>query len=229
MTMRANRKLRNNMQPVDAWTGLFISFEGGDGAGKTTQIKRLAEILRAEGREVVLTREPGGSDGAEAIRKLILEGDADRWSPLSEALLMNAARVDHLERTIMPALARGAVVITDRFADSTMAYQGLAGSLGEEIVGELYNLVVGDRGPNLTIILDIPVAEGLQRAGHRGGEQRFESKGAAYQEAVRQAFLEIARREPDRCLVVDARGDEASVAKRLREGVEARLPGLFSA
>ena len=229
MTMRANRKLRNNMQPVDAWTGLFISFEGGDGAGKTTQIKRLAEILRAEGREVVLTREPGGSDGAEAIRKLILEGDADRWSPPSEALLMNAARVDHLERTIMPALARGAVVITDRFADSTMAYQGLAGSLGEEIVGELYKLVVGDRGPNLTIILDIPVAEGLQRAGHRGGEQRFESKGAAYQEAVRQAFLEIARREPDRCLVVDARGDEASVAKRLREGVEARLPGLFSA
>nr|WP_243396499.1 dTMP kinase [Marinicaulis flavus] len=232
------RKPRNKMDAPDAWTGLFISFEGGDGAGKTTQITRLAEILRAEGREVVLTREPGGSEGAEAIRKLILEGDADRWSPLAEALLMYAAREDHLERTIIPALHRGAVVITDRFADSTMAYQGLAGSLGEETVSTLYKLVVGERGPDLTIILDIPVEEGLKRAGHRagdkknaghGGEQRFESKGTAYQEEVRQAFLEIARREPERCLVVDARGDEESVAAQLRKAVEARLPGLFSA
>ncbi len=217
------------MDGPDAWTGLFISFEGGDGAGKTTQIKRLADILRAEGREVVLTREPGGSDGAEAIRKLILEGDADRWSPLAEALLMYAAREDHLERTILPALHRGAVVISDRFADSTMAYQGLAGSLGEETVAALYKLVVGDRGPDITIILDIPVEEGLKRAGGRADkEQRFESKGAAYQEAVRQAFLEIARREPERCLVVDASGGEDAVAARLREAVEARLPGLFS-
>lgn len=217
------------MDGPDAWTGLFISFEGGDGAGKTTQIKRLAELLRAEGREVVLTREPGGSDGAEAVRKLLLEGAADRWSPLSEALLMYAAREDHLQRTIMPALARGAVVITDRFADSTMAYQGLAGSLGEEIVTTLYKLVVGDRGPDLTIILDIPVEEGLKRAGRRGGEQRFESKGAAYQEMVRQAFLEIARREPERCIVIDASGDEESIASRLQEGLANRLPGLFSA
>lgn len=217
------------MDGPDAWTGLFISFEGGDGAGKTTQIKRLADILRAEGREVVLTREPGGSEGAEAIRKLILEGAADRWSPLSEALLMYAAREDHLERTIIPALARGAVVISDRFADSTMAYQGLAGALGEETVAALYKLVVGDRGPDITIILDIPVEEGLKRSGNRGGaEQRFESKGAAYQENVRQAFLEIARREPERCLVIDAGGDEETVAARLREAVATRMPGLFS-
>lgn len=218
------------MDAPDAWTGLFISFEGGDGAGKSTQIRRLAEVLRAEGREVVLTREPGGSDGAEAIRKLILEGAADRWSPLSEALLMYAAREDHLERTIMPALARGAVVITDRFADSTMAYQGLAGSLGEETVTALYDLVVRDRGPDVTIILDIPVEVGLERSGNRGGaEQRFESKGAAYQDAVRRAFLEIARREPERCLVIDATGDEEAVAARLHAGLAERLPGLFSA
>ncbi|MEO1137611.1 MAG: dTMP kinase, partial [Pseudomonadota bacterium] len=138
------------MTQSDPWTGLFISFEGGDGSGKSTQIRRLADTLKAEGREVVLTREPGGSDGAEAIRKLLLAGDADRWSPLSEALLMYAARNDHIERTIQPALARGAVVISDRFADSTMAYQGLAGELGEEAVSTLYNLVVGERGPDLT-------------------------------------------------------------------------------
>jgi dTMP kinase len=214
--------------PVSS-SGFFISFEGGDGAGKSTQIELLAEALRQTGREVVITREPGGSPGGEAIRKLLLEGDADKWSPISEALLMYAARADHLERTIEPALKRGAVVITDRFADSTMAYQGLAGDLGEQAVSTLYELVVAARGPDLTIILDLPVEEGLKRSGATGdAEQRFESKGAAYQEKVRQAFLEIARREPERCAVVSAKDGIADVAGRIREVIQTRFPQLLS-
>lgn len=217
------------MSAMDPWTGLFITFEGGDGSGKSTQIKRLEASLIKAGRDVVLTREPGGSDGADAIRALLLEGAADRWSPLTEALMMYAARADHLERTIQPALARGAVVISDRFADSTMAYQGLAGALGEDAVAKLYALVVADQGPDLTIILDLPVEEGLKRSGSTGVEQRFESKGALFQERVRQAFLEIARREPDRCIVVSAMGDVETVEARIRTALEERLPKLFTA
>ncbi|GJL91618.1 dTMP kinase [Hyphococcus sp.] len=208
--------------------GLFISFEGGDGAGKSTQIRLLADALRATGREVVTTREPGGSPGAESIRKLLLEGAADKWSPLTEALLMYASRADHLERTIEPALKRGAIVISDRFADSTMAYQGLAGALGEAAVAALYRLVVANRGPDLTIILDLPVEEGLKRSGATGGqEQRFESKGEAYQEQVRAAFLEIARREPDRCVVINAAGKAADIAARIIEAVQQRTGSLL--
>ena len=196
--------------------GLFISFEGGDGAGKSTQIRLLAEALRAQGQEVVTTREPGGSPGAESIRKLLLEGDADKWSPLTEALLMYASRADHLERTIEPALRRGAAVISDRFADSTMAYQGLAGALGEEAVTSLHKLVVSGREPDVTFVLDMPVAEGLARSKSAGSsEQRFESKGAEYQEKVRNAFLEIAKRNPVRCVVIDATGSQDDVAKRI--------------
>jgi dTMP kinase len=207
--------------------GVFISFEGGDGAGKSTQIKRLAERLEASGREVVITREPGGSPGAEVIRKLLVEGDADRWSPLCEALLMYTARADHLQRTILPALKRGAVVITDRFADSTMAYQGLAGALGEEIVGTLHDIVVGEHDPDLTVMLDIPVDEGLKRADVRGGEARFESKGKDFQSRVRDAFLEIAKRDPGRCAVVDASGGIDEIAARVEQAVKAKLPKLF--
>ena len=210
-------------------SGFFISFEGGDGAGKSTQIQVLAKALREAGREVVVTREPGGSPGAEAIRKLLLEGSADKWSPLTEALLMYASRADHLERTIIPALARGAVVITDRFADSSMAYQGLAGELGEDAVSTLYKLVVGAQGPDLTFILDLAVDEGLKRSGSTGGaEQRFESKGTAYQEKVRQAFLEIAKREPERCAVVSAQGDITDVAARISAIIQTRYPALLN-
>ena len=208
--------------------GVFISFDGGDGTGKSTQINRLAEKLRIAGRNVVTTREPGGSPGADAIRALLLEGDPGRWSSLTEALLMYASRADHLERTIIPALANGAVVISDRFADSTMAYQGLAGSLGENTVKTLHDIVVGNRDPDLTIILDLPVEHGLKRAVTRGGEQRFESKGARYQEDVRQAFLEIARREPKRCTLVDARDDVDAVAERVFAAVRSRFPDIFS-
>jgi len=207
--------------------GLFISFEGGDGAGKSTQIKLLADAFRKAGQEVVTTREPGGSTGGETIRKLLLDGAADKWSPLTEALLMYAARADHLERTIEPALERGAIVISDRFADSTMAYQGLAGELGAEWVGTLHDLVVAGRDPDLTIILDIPVDVGLARSGARGDlEQRFESKGIAYQEKVRQAFLEIAKRDSRRCALVNAEGAPDAVAARILEIVKSRFPDL---
>ncbi|WDI31055.1 dTMP kinase [Hyphococcus flavus] len=207
--------------------GVFISFEGGDGSGKTTQLKLLADAMRGLGHEVVTTREPGGSEGAEEIRKLILEGDADRWSPMTEALLMYASRRDHLERTIKPALERGAIVITDRFADSTMAFQGIAGELGEEQILILHKLVVDKNDPDLTLIFDLPIEEGLQRSSERGGEQRFESKGKGFQENARQAFLKIAKTCPDRCAVIDARGDVADVAIRVMETVKQRLPSLF--
>lgn len=205
--------------------GVFISFEGGDGAGKTTQIRRLANRLRRSGRDVVTTREPGGSPGAEEIRKLLVAGDKDRWSPMTEALLMVAARRDHLERVILPALERGAAVITDRFADSTMAYQGIAGALGRDTAGALHNLVVGKNDPDLTIVLDIDIDDGLARAGARDGvETRFESKGSDYQRRVREAFLEIARANPDRCVVVDAAADIEMTADAVWKAVSNRFP-----
>lgn len=203
--------------------GPFISFEGGDGVGKSTQIALLAAHLRAAGHEVVTTREPGGSPGAEAVRALLVRGDADRWSPMAEALLVFAARADHLERTINPARARGAAVLTDRFADSTMAYQGAAGALGADAVATLAALVVGDDGPDLTIVLDAPVAHALARAEGRGGDSRFESKGTAFQEKVRAAFLAIAARDPARCALVDATQPVEAVAAQVAEIVRTRL------
>ena len=204
--------------------GFFISFEGGDGAGKSSQIGRLADMLRAEVHTVRITREPGGSDGAEAIRKLLVEGAAERWSPMTEALMMFAARADHLEKVILPALDRGEIVITDRFADSSMAYQGIAGALGPEAVMQLHSLVVGANDPDVTIILDVPTGIGLSRAGGRGAsESRFESKGAAFQERVRQAFLQIARDNPQRCVVVDAAPDEATVFGSVAAAVKKAL------
>ena len=203
--------------------GPFISFEGGDGAGKSTQIRRLAARLEKAGHEVVTTREPGGSAGAEAIRMLLVSGAAERWSPMTEALLMFAARRDHLEKTINPARARGAAVLTDRFADSSMAYQGIAGALGEDKVAALYRLVVGEDGPDLAIILDAPVEIGLSRADARGGENRFEAKGADYHEKVRQAFLAIAAKEPDRCVVIDAAREPDAIEADIAAAVRQRL------
>ncbi len=208
-------------------SGAFISFEGGDGAGKSTQIKILADRLRAAGHKVVQTREPGGSDGGEAIRALLVKGDKDRWSALTEALLMYAARRDHLEKKILPALAKGDVVITDRFADSSMAYQGVAGGAGIDKLEALHQLVVGAHDPDLTLILDAPAEDGLQRADASNGETRFEEKGAAFQHKVREAYLEIARRAPNRCVVIDARGTIDEVAARIEEAVKQRLPALF--
>lgn len=203
--------------------GPFITFEGGDGVGKSTHIHLLGERLKKAGGDVVTTREPGGSPGAEAIRELLVKGSVDRWSPTAEALLMFAARADHLEHTINPARARGAVVLCDRFADSTMAYQGLAGALGTEAVVALSRLVVGEDGPDLTFILDAPEGVGLARAAGRGGDSRFEAKGADYQRQVLEAFLEIAKADPKRCAVIDASRALDEVAAEIAAIVKKRL------
>lgn len=205
--------------------GRFITFEGGEGSGKSTQAGRLAERLRAQGIEVLLTREPGGSAGAEAIRQLVVNGEGERWSPLTEVLLMFAARNDHLERTIRPALAAGHWVICDRFADSSRAYQGGGGGVPQPFIEQLDRAVVDDDQPDLTLIFDLPVEEGLERAFGRGlFETRFESKGLAFHERLRQTFRDIAAHHPERCRLIDARGTEEEVAGRVWSTIDAALP-----
>ncbi|ARC89330.1 dTMP kinase [Rhodovulum sp. MB263] len=191
----------------------FISFEGIDGSGKSTQARRLAERLRGQGREVVLTREPGGSPGAEQIRRLVLEGDPDRWSPETELLLFTAARRDHLERTVRPALDRGAVVICDRFADSTRIYQGITRGDLRAMVDRLHDLMIGCE-PDLTFLLDMPPETGLARArGRNGHEERFEDFGEALQARSRQGFLDLAAEFPGRCRVIAADRAPEEVAR----------------
>jgi len=194
---------------------MFISFEGIDGSGKSTQARRLAESLRARGREVVLTREPGGSPGAEEIRRLLVEGGEDRWSPETELLLFTAARRDHVERLINPALARGAIVISDRFADSSRVYQGLARAENRRLVEELHRLVIGIE-PDLTFIIDIAAEVSLARGALRGGaEDRFESIGLGFQQRLRQGFLDLASESAGRFRVIDGNGTEDEVAARV--------------
>jgi dTMP kinase len=204
--------------------GHFISFEGGEGAGKSTQIRTLAARLEGLGRTVVLTREPGGSAGAESLRDLLVRGAADRWSPIAETLILYAARADHLERRIRPALAQGAWVLCDRFADSTRAYQGAGGGTPPDVIAALEQAVIGADWPDLTLILDLPVAAGLARASQRGGaEQRFESKGLAFHERLRAGFLEIAAAEPQRCRVIDAGAGVDDVAEAVWAAVRDRF------
>jgi dTMP kinase len=204
--------------------GRFISLEGGEGAGKSTQILALMERLAAAGVEAVATREPGGSPGAEAIRELLVTGETDRWSATTETLMMYAARRDHIERLVRPALARGAWVVSDRFADSTRAYQGAAGRAADELISALERLVLEDTRPDLTLILDLPVQIGLQRAASRGGgEARFEAKGLAFHQRLRHAFLAIAAAEPTRCVVVDAAGEPDAVGARIWAAVQPLL------
>ncbi len=204
--------------------GRFITFEGGEGAGKTTQIGLLAAALRQRGLDVLTTREPGGSPGAEAIRELLLSGAVERWDGETEALLMVAARRDHLVATVWPALAAGRIVLCDRFADSTAAYQGFGRGVARERLGELHRLAAGDFVPDLTFVLDLPAAEGLARAQKRGAATRFERMPLELHERLRQGFLEIARREPKRCVVVDARREagtiHAEIVAALRERLE---------
>jgi dTMP kinase len=196
--------------------GAFLSFEGIDGSGKSTQARLLAAALRETGAIVTLTREPGGSPGAEEIRRLVLEGDADRWSPQTELLLFTAARRDHLEKTIRPAVARGEVVITDRFADSTRMYQGLTrGNLAAE-VDALHALMIGIE-PDLTFLIDIPPEAGLARATARAGaEMRFEGMGLEVQTRARNGFLALAARHPARFQVIDGHRTEAEVAAEVQ-------------
>ena len=204
--------------------GRFITLEGGEGVGKSTQARLLAQWLGRGGREVVVTREPGGTPNAEAIRELLVQGAIERWSPIAEALLMYAARRDHIERVIAPALARGAWVVCDRFLDSTRAYQGLGGGAPAELIAALEASVVGDLMPDLTLVMDLETEVGLTRAAKRGDAGRFEAKGEAYHERLREAFLEIAITEFRRCVLIDADGEPEAVAARIWAAVTARLP-----
>ena len=206
--------------------GRFITLEGGEGAGKSVQARRLEARLAALGLAVVATREPGGSPGAEALREAILTGFAADFSPAGQALLFAAARLDHLDKTILPALKRGAWVVSDRFADSTRAYQGAAGNLPPEFIASLERLTVGANGPDLTLVLDLPAETGLARAAERrraAPADRFESEGLPFHETLRRAFLDIAAAEPWRCVVIDADRSEEVIAAAIWAAVEARL------
>lgn len=194
---------------------MFVTFEGIDGSGKSTQARRLAEHLRTAGRDVVLTREPGGSPGAEEIRRLVLEGDPDRWSAETEILLFTAARRDHLERVIEPALVAGKVVISDRFADSTRMYQGLSRGDLRAVVDKLHALMIR-REPDLTFVIDMDPDTGLARARGRGGsEERFEDFGADLQHRMRAGFLALAAEFPGRCRVIDGNRPADAVAAEI--------------
>lgn len=208
-------------------TGRFITFEGGEGVGKSTQLARLADYLRSRGHDVVATREPGGTPKAEALRAALLSGRLASLGPLAEAALFAAARIDHVDALIAPALKRGAFVLCDRFVDSTRAYQGARGGVPQKTIAALEQAAVGTLRPDLTIILDLPPGEGLARAaGRRGGAQevdRFEAEDAEFHEGLRQAFLDIAAREPERCCVVNASLPPDEVAKAIRELIDARF------
>ena len=204
-------------------SGKFITFEGGDGAGKSTQIKRLAAAIEKTGLTVTVTREPGGSRGAETIRAMLLDPDAE-WDPQTEALLHFAARADHYTTKIAPALKEGAWVLCDRFADSTRAYQGYGLGLDMGAIETLYEIALDDFVPDLTIILDIPVETGVERMIERGADpDRYEKMDTAFHERLRQGFLEIAKQDPDRCAVIDADNDIDTVTARIFDCVETRM------
>ncbi|MEX0808156.1 MAG: dTMP kinase [Dongiaceae bacterium] len=204
--------------------GRFITFEGGEGAGKSTQAQRLVTWLTARNVDVLLTREPGGSPGAEAIRQLLVTGDAGRWNPLTETLLHFAARHDHVLRTIEPALAAGRWVVSDRFVDSTIAYQGYGLGVDRAFIAALETSVLGGLRPDLTLMLDLPVETGLARAAaRRGGEDRYETMGVAFHERLRHGFHEIAARDPARCVLIDATAEVDAVHRDVTTAVEQRL------
>jgi dTMP kinase len=197
--------------------GRFISLEGGEGVGKSTQAKRLAQALQARGHEVVLTREPGGSPGAEAIRQLLLQGDEDRWTPEAEALLFAAARADHVAKTIKPALAEGKWVLCDRFLDSSLAYQGGAGGVGMDVVRMLHTIGSGGFLPDRTLLLELPPEAGSDRASQRDGgtADRIGARSTEYHSEVAASFHSIAILEPERFRIVDASGSPEEVTERL--------------
>lgn len=205
-------------------TGRLITFEGGEGAGKSTQVSILVERLRNAGRHAIATREPGGSPAAEDIRETLLSGKVKQFGPFAEALLFSIARADHIDTVISDALARGQWVVCDRFLDSTRAYQGATGGVPAPVISALERLTLHGVMPNLTIVLDIPVEEGLARmTRRRGAPDRFESQDVAQHERIRKAFLTIAEEEPGRCVVIDARKPEALVAEDVWEAVAERL------
>lgn len=202
----------------------FITLEGGEGAGKSTQVARLKEWIEARGHRCIATREPGGAPGAEMVRKLLVEGPAERWDGVTEALLHFAARREHLRATVLPAIASGTWVVSDRFADSTMAYQGYGHGIDRAMLGALYDMTVGDFRPDLTLILDLPVEAGLARAAaRRGKETRYESLPVDFHERVRAGFLEIAAADPERCVVIDASAGIDDIARSIADALAARL------
>ncbi len=216
--------------------GRFITFEGGEEAGKSTQIRLLAESLRRTGKvgELVTSREPGGSAGAEQIRRLLVTGEPERWTPMAETILHFAARRDHLDRTVWPALARGDWVLCDRFADSTRAYQGHGLGVDLAMIEDLYRAVVGEFAPDLTLVLDIDPADGVRRSGRRldlfdQDEDRYERMDLSFHRRIRDGFLAIAAAEPDRCAVIDARGDIDAVRALIAKTVRNRLGIAVSA
>jgi dTMP kinase len=205
--------------------GRFITFEGGEGAGKSTQVRLLVAALNGQGRDVLATREPGGSTGAEEIRRLLVSGDPNRWDGVTEALLHFAARRDHLARTVWPALDAGRWVVSDRFADSTMAYQGYGHGLGREPIERLYAVTVGSFAPDLTLILDVPPESGIARTHARmDGEDRYERMDLSFHQRLRAGFLEIAALEPQRCVIIDASGSVDEVHAAILKAVAERLP-----
>jgi dTMP kinase len=229
--MRAPHKQMSTAQPpatrLSPWQGRgrFITLEGGEGAGKSTQIKLLAAWLRKRGLDPLLTREPGGSPAAESIRDLLLNGGIDRWLPMSEALLLSAARHDHAQRVIGPALAAGRWVLCDRFADSTLAYQGYGHGLALETLRTLTDMALADLRPDLTLIFDIDPAIGLERAAARRqeGEDRYERMRDGFHERLRQGFLAIAAADPRRCATLDASRTPEAVQADIRAMIDARL------
>ncbi len=206
-------------------SGFFITFEGGEGAGKSTQMAMLAGSLKASNHDVAVTREPGGSPGAEAVRHVILSGLAEPYGPVMEAVLFATSRNDHVEQVIRPAVAAGKIVISDRFADSSRVYQGMSGALDYDFVEQLQQLAINRMTPDLTIIMDIDPKIGLERAAIRraGPADRFEKEAVAMHQKRREGFLTIAKREPNRCVVIDATQDQAIIAAEILALVNSRL------
>lgn len=212
------------MQQGDPFPGKFITLEGGDGSGKSTQVRMLGDFLTDHSIKTLLTREPGGGPGADEIRELILTGEPDRWDAVAETLLFYASRRNHLRLTVWPALKKGYWVISDRFADSTMAYQGYGNQLGEDVVQQVHDFAVGKFKPDLTFIFDMPAEEGLRRTDDRlHNEDRFEKMDIAFHERLRDGFLDIARKNPDRCVIIDATKSIESIQAELRRTIQERL------
>ena len=204
-------------------SGKFITFEGGEGAGKSTQVRLLAEKLASRGVETVQTREPGGAPQAEVLRELLISGATDRWSANAETLLNYAARDDHLRAVIRPALDRGVWVLCDRFSDSTRAYQGLAGGVSMNMIDAIHEDIVAGTDPDLTLIMDIAPEVGLERAHARGDANRFENKGLGFHRTLQKSFLAIAATYPERCVVIDASGTIEEISHAIWSAVETRL------
>ena len=204
--------------------GRFITFEGGEGGGKSTQLRLLVAALKGAGVPVLQTREPGGAPGAEEIRRLLVEGEPGRWDAVTEALLVSAARRDHLVKTVWPALEAGSWVVSDRFADSTLAYQGYGRGLALEDLATLHRFALGSFAPDLTVILDLPAEIGLARAAARAsGDDRFERLDQAFHERLREGFRTIAAKDSARCVVIDGSSDPQTVHRAVLDAVEGRL------